>query len=235
MPNCNSSTLAIVLFDMDGTLLDLSFDDFIWNQCLPERHAQVHQCTLQQSHETLSEFYQQHKHTLSWYSSDYWTAKVGVDVLKLQQEFQHKIQPRLGCFELLQQLQDQGYRCWLVTNADQASLKLKLENVALRPYFELMVSSQQLGHAKEDIGFWQALQQLQPFDPTQVILVDDTAQVLQGAKEFGIEQLITITQPSSLKPARDSSSLDYPAIHHLMELISFLPQSQVKDIDVKTA
>jgi putative hydrolase of the HAD superfamily len=99
MPNCNSSTLAIVLFDMDGTLLDLSFDDFIWNQCLPERHAQVHQCTLQQSHETLSEFYQQHKHTLSWYSSDYWTAKVGVDVLKLQQEFQHKIQPRPGCFE----------------------------------------------------------------------------------------------------------------------------------------
>jgi ribosome-associated heat shock protein Hsp15 len=65
------------------------------------------------------------------------------------------------------------------------------------------------------------LQQLHPFDPAQVILVDDTAQVLQGAKQFGIEQLITITQPSSLKPARDSSSLDYPAIHHLMELISF--------------
>ena len=44
-----------------------------------------------------------------------------------------------------------------------------------------------------------------------------------------------IKQALKHKPARDSSSLDYPAIHHLMELISFLPQSQVKDIDVKTA
>ena len=32
----------IAMFDMDGTLLDLAFDDFIWNECLPERHAQVH-------------------------------------------------------------------------------------------------------------------------------------------------------------------------------------------------
>jgi putative hydrolase of the HAD superfamily len=79
MSNCNSSTLAIVLFDMDGTLLDFSFDDFIWNQCLPERHAQVHQCTLNKVTRPI-QFYQQHKHTLSWYSSAYWTAKVGVDV-----------------------------------------------------------------------------------------------------------------------------------------------------------
>ncbi|EPY9146315.1 haloacid dehalogenase, partial [Acinetobacter baumannii] len=26
----------VVLFDMDGTLLDLAFDDFIWNECLPK-------------------------------------------------------------------------------------------------------------------------------------------------------------------------------------------------------
>ncbi len=34
----------IAMFDMDGTLLDLAFDDIIWNHCLPERHAQPHQC-----------------------------------------------------------------------------------------------------------------------------------------------------------------------------------------------
>ena len=65
----------IVLFDMDGTLLDLAFDDFIWNECLPERHSQTHQISLTQSHEILNQFYCSNKHTLSWYSSQYWTKR----------------------------------------------------------------------------------------------------------------------------------------------------------------
>lgn len=39
----------IVMFDIDGTLLDLAFDDFIWNECLPKRHAEIHQLPLTQS------------------------------------------------------------------------------------------------------------------------------------------------------------------------------------------
>ena len=39
----------IIMFDMDGTLLDLAFDDFIWNECLPKRHAEIHQLPLDQS------------------------------------------------------------------------------------------------------------------------------------------------------------------------------------------
>ena len=39
----------IIFFDMDGTLLDLAFDDLIWNTKLPERHAETHQCSLEHS------------------------------------------------------------------------------------------------------------------------------------------------------------------------------------------
>ncbi|ENX35429.1 hypothetical protein F889_01098 [Acinetobacter colistiniresistens] len=224
----------IAMFDMDGTLLDLAFDDLIWNHCLPERHAQVHQCTLAQSQQTLFQFYQQHKHTLSWYSSAYWTAKVGVDVLQLQYEHREKIRARTGCHQLLQQLNAQGYRCWLLTNADRASLKLKLENVELSPYFELMISSEELGHAKEEIAFWQKLQQLHPFDPAQAVFIDDTVAVLKSAEDFGITQLFSILQPSSGKSDRMATELPYPALDQLTELVDYL-ETNLQVTDAKTA
>lgn len=36
----------IIMFDMDGTLLDLAYDDFIWNEQLPIRYAELHACSL---------------------------------------------------------------------------------------------------------------------------------------------------------------------------------------------
>lgn len=228
-------TKPIIMFDMDGTLLDLAFDDFIWNHKLPERHASTHQCSLQHSLDTLYAFYQEHKHTLSWYSSRYWTAKVEVDTLKLQQDYQDKIRPRPGCFELLQALKDQGYRCWLLTNADCAGLKLKLENIPLEPYFELMISSEEIGYAKEFVEFWQILQQKHPFNPDHAVLVDDTAPVLHGAERFGIAHLVTIRQPSSDQPERNAQDLDYPSINHLTELLPLLDQLSIQVQHVKTA
>ena len=228
----------ILMFDMDGTLLDLAFDDLIWNTKLPERHAATHQCTLEQSISTLTNFYQTHKHTISWYSSKYWTEKVGVDVLKLQYDFKDKISPRLGCFELLENLNKQGYRCWLLTNADSVGLQLKLENVNLAPYFELIVSSEEIGYSKEFVEFWQILQDKYPFDPQHAVLIDDTAPVLRGAEKFGLEHLITILQPSSLQPVRNPHQLNYPALGHLTELMDYLSSIDNidnKDKNVKTA
>lgn len=225
----------IIMFDMDGTLLDLAFDDFIWNECLPERHAKIHQLPLSESKEKLYQFYQLHRHTLVWYSSTYWTKTVGVDVLKLQQEFQSKIQARSGCIELLQQLKEQGYMCWLVTNADRASLRLKLDNIAIEHFFDVIISSEQVGYAKEDINFWQELQKLHPFNLDETIFIDDTAPVLKTAEKFGIQHLFTISQPSSLKDIKQHQDLEFKALDRLTELLSILNEIDRKDNDVKIA
>ena len=99
----------IIMFDMDGTLLDLAYDDFIWNEQLPIRYAELHACSLERSKEILYDFYQAHSHTLEWYSSRFWTAKVGVDMLAMQLEYKDQVTLRPQAIELLEYLKNNGY------------------------------------------------------------------------------------------------------------------------------
>lgn len=213
-----------IIFDMDGTLLDLAYDNFIWNELLPERYAQTHSCTIEKSRETLFSFYQIHNHTLNWYSSRFWSEKIGIDMLAMQLEFQHKVAKRIGCIDILEFLKAEGYPCWLATNADCAGLDFKLKAMELHQYFDVIVSSESIGHAKEFVEFWQQLQIQHPFDPKHCYFIDDTEKVLNGAKKIGIQHLISIVQPASNQAARIQSN--YPMLEQLTDLIPILQHAE---------
>jgi len=190
-----------VLLDMDGTLLDLHFDNQFWLELVPRRYARDRGLSLGQARDRVQPLMKAVQGTLDWYCLDYWQQKLDIDITAMKRESAHLIRFRPGAEAFLGNLQRAGKRAVLVTNAHRGSLHLKLERVPLAAYLARMVSSHDLGAPKEAQTFWHALQALEPFDPARTVLLDDSAAVLGAAREYGLAGVIGIRQPDSTRAA----------------------------------
>ncbi|MGQ7260403.1 GMP/IMP nucleotidase [Vreelandella sp. V005] len=191
-----------VLLDMDGTLLDLHFDSHFWLEHLPRRYRELHQLD-EASQEALRARIIGEQGTLNWYSLAYWSRELGVDIVALKREVQHLIGLRGDALDFLKWLKLAHPRVVLATNADRASLSLKLPLTGLESYLDAIVSSEDVGAAKEEQAFWFALQEIEAFDPARTLFIDDNPRVLESAREFGIKYLLGIKQPDSQRPEKE--------------------------------
>lgn len=217
----NMALCDTVLLDMDGTLLDLNFDNHFWQEFVPLRYAQAQQLSLAEAKQQLQPRFKQMEGRLEWYCLDYWTQALQLDIVGLKTEIAELIAVLPHVLEFLDALKGSQRQVLLVTNAHPQSLRLKMEKTCLQPFFDAIVCAHDFGMAKEHEGFWAALQQRYPFDKQRTLLVDDSVAVLNSAKQFGIAHLVTISKPDSQRPVKQS--LNYPAIEDFRQLIAMLP------------
>ncbi|MBD7975754.1 GMP/IMP nucleotidase [Serpens gallinarum] len=210
------TAIDTVLLDMDGTLLDLHFDNHFWLEHLPLRYAEQHGISRALADEQLAPLFARHAGQLSWYCLDFWSAELHLPVLELKHEVAHLITLRPDADRFLKALRQAGKRVALVTNAHRDSLSLKLERIELAPYFDRLISSHDYGFAKEDQQFWHALQADFGFEPARTLFIDDSLPVLRSAQRYGIAQLLAVRQPDSRKDAKDTEEFaaldDYQAL-----------------------
>ena len=209
-PVVNWQQIDTVLLDMDGTLLDLYFDNFFWRTHLPRRYAEAHGLSEVAALTWLQKRFAQEHGKLNWYCLDFWQQELALDIVALKREVSHLIAMRPHSAAFLDALTAAGKSIWLVTNAHMDSVNLKLEHTPLAQWMHRIVSSHQLGAAKESQKFWQALQVLHPFDVARTLFVDDTATVLHAARVYGIQHLLCISHPDSSESVRVIS--EFPAI-----------------------
>ena len=193
-----------VLLDMDGTLLDLHFDNHFWLEHLPRRYAEHHGTSRAMADLELLPLFEAHAGTLSWYCLDFWSRELNLSVPELKREVAELIALRPDADTFLAALQRAGKRAALITNAHRDSLSLKLERIELAPYFERLISSHDYGFPKEEQQFWFALQQDFGFDPARTLFIAASLPILRSAARFGIAHLLAVREPDSRKGPKDT-------------------------------
>jgi len=206
-----------VLLDMDGTLLDLHYDNFFWMNHLPKRHAERSGGTEEDSRAGIIERTRAHYGKLDWYCIDYWTRELDMDIRSLKREVSHLIAIRPHVEEFLQRLHHSSRRVVMVTNAHRATLDIKMEKTGIGRWFDRLLVSHDYGLPKENPAFWDRMRADEPFDPERTLFIDDNHHVLESAHQFGIRYLLTLLQPDSQQPVREQ--LEYPAILHFDEIM----------------
>ncbi|NBA94314.1 GMP/IMP nucleotidase [Pseudomonas sp. R5(2019)] len=209
-----------VLLDMDGTLLDLHYDNHFWLEHLPQRYADLHGVSRAMAELELQPLFENNAGKLCWYCLDFWTRELQLPVRELKLETAHLIALKPDADTFLAAIRNAGKRVILITNAHRDSLSLKLERVELAPYFERLISSHDYGFAKESPQFWNALKSDIDFDPARSLFIDDTLPILRSARDFGVAHLLAVREPDSRKGPRDTA--EFEAVEDYRALIETL-------------
>lgn len=213
--------IDLVLLDMDGTLLDLHFDNYFWQTHVPFRYAEQHNISLADAQKYIEE--QTHKVSgqIEWYCLDYWEKKLNLPIVELKREIQNKIALRDDTIPFLNALKKANKKVVLLTNAHPNSLSLKIERTALDQHIDQLISTHQYGVTKESQLLWRKLQQDLNFTNENTLFVDDSLTILDSAKRFGIQHLLAVANPDSKKPAINEQQLKgYPYITDYRNIIT---------------
>jgi putative hydrolase of the HAD superfamily len=206
-----------ILLDMDGTLLDLAFDNYFWRELVPRCYARARRRAPERARQEVFERYAGVAGRLEWYCLDYWSHELGLDLRALKAASCHRIRYLPGAREFLAAVARSGKRAVLVTNAHAATLDVKKGVAGLGRYFERCLTSHAFGFAKEHDAFWRRLQVAVDFAPARTLFVDDSLPVLDAAARFGIGGLVAVTRPDSrLPPKHPAGYRGVPGVVNLL-------------------
>ena len=197
-----------VFLDLDGTLLDLRFDNFFWTEFIPARYAKQHNLPAEKAKSDLTALMRSLQGTLDWYCIDFWSEQLDLEIIVLKKEIRDLIQIRPSTEEFLSGLNKSRHRVIMATNAHPETIALKMEQTQISDRFDRIISSHEIGYPKEHQQFWNNLAQLEKFDPHRTLFIDDNLSVLRAARDYGIKHLLAICNPDSTKGVVDTAEFE---------------------------
>lgn len=211
------SSIDTVLVDMDGTLLDLHFDNLFWREIVPARYAYLRGMTVSAAQESLAPRFEAKVGTLEWYCLDHWTRDLGMDLKGLKHEHRVHIRFLAGAEAFLASVRARGKRLVVVTNAHRDTFAVKAGHTGIDRLVDRVVCSHDLAAPKESAAFWHALRRHEPFDAERTLLIEDSLSVLAAARDYGLRHTVAIRRPDSTQPPRVIA--DFVGVDGVLELV----------------
>jgi len=202
---------------LDGTLLDLAYDNHFWLEIVPAAYAAARVTTLEAARTEIAPLFRACEGTLPWYCIDHWSRELDLDIEALKRANTQRIAWLPGAKDFLLRMRRAGKRVVLLTNSHPRVLQIKNENTGVLDYFDAAFTSHEFGAPKESAHFWKAVRAVEPFDAERSLFADDSPSVLRAAQNAGIRWVYGVRRPDSVETVRDH--VDVPAIDAVSQLV----------------
>ena len=197
------------LIDLDGVILNLEYDNFFWQEHMPQVYAKIHKVSFTQAQSITRQIFNYKRKTMDWYDIDYWSNMLAIDIKKEKERNMEKIKLLKGAEDFLKNLSKNNKNLFLITNAHKKTLNVKMKKYDIRKYFKSIICSHELNYIKEEIQFWHILKNKLQISFEDSVLIEDTLDNLIAAQSAGLKNLVYISKKTSLSRIIDPLTTEY--------------------------
>src|SRR4030042_5743953 len=166
----------IISFDMDGTLVDPEFTDWVWLHGIPLLYAEKANIPFEESkHFVVEEYLKVGEGAIEWYDIKYWFQFFQLEKSwkDLMRQYVDKIRIYPDVNDILNQLKEK-FPIVLTSNAGREFIDVEMEATGLRRYFDRIFSApSDFGEVKKTVGFYQGICQILEVIPQEIVHVGD--------------------------------------------------------------
>ena len=167
------NTLKIISFDVDGTLVDLEYNDLVWFKGIPELVAEKKKIDFSESVKLVKEEYSKlGEHNLNWYDIKYWIEHFNLDIPyeNILKKYEPQIRIYSDVIPVLEQLQ-KDFLLIITTAMPREFLNPKM--VILQKYFKFSFSALSDFQELKNAEMYSKICQILNVNPAQVLHIGD--------------------------------------------------------------
>ncbi len=165
-----------ISFDMDGTLIDPIFTDYVWGQGIPTLYAEKVGLPFEAAKAYVEKEYRKvGEGAIEWYDIKYWFRLFQLEQSwkDLMKQFVDKIKVYPDVNHILERLKDK-FQLILTSNAGREFIEIELEATGLGKYFDQIFSAtSDFREVKKTIEFYQRICQILGVSPQEIVHIGD--------------------------------------------------------------